>query len=245
MTNINQKLQNLDLIYNIVFKDVNPTELEDTKISLFVCSKNNQAIKKLDLDKLTPEQRIAKLNKYAEKNRLVAVIEKGDYLCALMCSDNAKQFANQEKPLTIEGRKVEVKGLSDQEYCDLTKISLAIRNVIETDKKQNDVKPQVAFSKHRGDLADTKLQEIRAIEFIGKIENIPGKIKQRLLDQWSENIKAIAEQKKAKNKQEDAQQTIEKAKNIKEMEIKKQNGKLEIVKEAIKSDNQKRETSQT
>src|SRR5436309_488931 len=82
---------------------------QEVKVSLFIASKKDPRLKKLDLDpSLSPAQRAEKLRKWAQDHRFVAVIEMGDKVFAHAHAKYAEQLKNQQD-LAIDGKKVSVK----------------------------------------------------------------------------------------------------------------------------------------
>jgi len=201
----------------------------DASVSFYVLSKKSPKIKQLNLEKLT----LDKLHKYEEQHRLVVVVATHGTFVAFMDANKAAQVGTD---LTIDGKSVTVKQLSDEEYEQLKKISELINEAkekAETDKKI--AKPIVVESRPAAPrrriqpgLASVQY-ESTFTQFIFKIAHISERIKSRILEAWNENLQQIK-----KIKQEEARQDLDKHFDIKRSEVKKQDLKHEVTAEQVK-----------
>lgn len=117
-------------------------------ISLFMVSTKDSSLKKLNLDKLSLEERREQLKAWGRENRFVLVIEKGDQLFAHVHNQYVQDLQRCEA-LSLGGRKVTVKALSDEEAAELSAIGEACEDLIaeeEEEKKEEKVERQNIYN---------------------------------------------------------------------------------------------------
>lgn len=108
----------------------------DVKVSLFVVSPKNQRLKMLNLKDLSPEEREKKLSKWSKEDRFVAVIEIGDRVFAHMHKKHALILQDQ-KDLSLNGKKIELRSLTDKESLHLNAVGLAFeKHLLGKDEEQ-------------------------------------------------------------------------------------------------------------
>lgn len=131
-------------------KFILPLEGQDDvgTISLFMVSTKDSSLKKLNLDRLSLEERREHLKAWGRENRFVLVIEKGDNLFAHVHNKYAQDLKECEA-LSFGGRKVTVKALSDEEAAQLSAIGEACEDQIaekEEEKSEEKVERQNIYS---------------------------------------------------------------------------------------------------
>ena len=183
------------------------------KVSLFVYSKG---LKKIDLDHLSPVDRRAKLQNLAKDSRFVAVVEKGDTLFAFASTKLAEQLQGQQD-LSIDGKRVSVKGLSDSEYDRLSEVGRAIESYIELNP-HHEVQEEHREGKSRNSEAhlltsyQTKFHLKNLTTFDKVILNLiksDHKIIMSMLNKWNEASKEEAKKTKEDNlKKREASQDL-------------------------------------
>jgi hypothetical protein len=160
---------------------------KEIKISLFIVSKKDPRLKKLDLNpNLSPEQRAEKLHKWAKDHRFVAVIEMGDQVFAHVHAKYVKQLENRED-LSIEGKKIAVKALTDEEASQLSTVGATFEEYLlkkpeekiekeKSEEKERDLDPYLYTS--RQFLAVTTLisDQMQMSRVIARMQNIPGEV---------------------------------------------------------------------
>lgn len=219
-----------------------PVELQDATVTLFVASKKSPRLKRLDLTHLTAEQRANKLHKWAKDNRFVAVIEKGDLVYALASPQFAESLRGQQD-LTIEGKAVTVKALTEEQASYLSSIGESFEEYVRLnpeegvseDPSQEKRKEQ---SRERGNsslreyfASKTLLSDLTKFhDLILKIGNIPDKVKLAVLKKLQELQIENDRRKKEETKKDD-----EKKQDIKFFELKKRITKEEQTKYEIQS----------
>lgn len=102
--------------------------------TLFVISAKDRGIKKLDLVGLTPKERADKLHKWGQQDRFVAVIEIGDQMFAHAHAKHAERLQGIEE-LSIDGKKVTVKALTDEEAEQLSAVGEAFEEFVLEEEK--------------------------------------------------------------------------------------------------------------
>jgi hypothetical protein len=208
---------------------------QEIKVSLFIASKKNPRLKKLNLEKaISPEDRAAKLHKWAQDNRFVAVIEMGDKVFAHAHANVAERLGKQD--LAIDGKKVSVKALSEEESKQLSIVGEAFEEFVlqvpeEKEEKENKEEAHAQYtgsiSSIRQYLAESRLvsDQMHMHYLIARMQNIPGEV---ILDCLRRFNEALREEKKRKEEND-------KYFAIKEREIEKAIRRGEITKEEIKS----------
>lgn len=195
----------------------------DFQISLFVVSKKTPRLKKLDLDThLTSKQRAEKLHKYGQENRFVAVIEMGDQVFAHANAKYAEQLQNKDD-LTINGKNVSVKALSDEDYDQLSMIAAAFEESIHQETENSEIDAETPairqfFSKHR--LVSDQMFTDHMI-----VRNFSDQVVLKFLRQVNESLLEAARQRRADNRIADIQND----------ELKKEITKIEVQRQEIKS----------
>jgi hypothetical protein len=216
---------------------------KDLKISLFVVSKKSPTLKKLNLEGLTVEKRLEKLQKLARDNRFVAVVEKGDMIYAHVNPQIAERL-NEQQDLSINGKKVSIKVLSEAEYDRLAVVGETFEEYIRLNPEEalQDERNPDKHSKEKG-YAYVKeyfagrnlLSDVIQMDYmILRMRNIPEKIKMAFLEKMNEMQREINRRKK-----EDAIKEEEKFFDHKRSELKKRIIIEEIVKDEVKTQNAK------
>jgi hypothetical protein len=207
------------------------------KVSLFVYSNKSSKLKRLDLAELSPEKRVEKLKNWGKDNRFVAVVERGDAVFAFTSARNAEQLAGQSD-LSIDGKKVSVKKLSDSEYERLSEVGQEIEKFLELNPKEK-------LQDHEDEKTQNKLSEAylqrqslnkksdkssySAIDtMIMKMANIPEKIKFSILSRMNEDYRI-----EEKRSREEALKKEQKQEEIKGRIIQKEVINKEIDKKSI------------
>ncbi len=218
---------------------------EAIKISLFIASNKSPGLKKLDLTNLTPEKRAEKLHRWAEGHRFVAVIEMSDKIYAHAQAGFAEKLKGRQD-LTVNGKKVEVNALTEEQYQRLSAVGEAFEEYLLL-TPQEEQKNEELVSESRDNLTflrqyfsrnwiPTEYKNIDA--FIARMENVPHKVIMNFLRRMSEMQREIEEQKKEQEEQRDIEKTEEKRQLIKRRIVKQEIVNNEIVQEEIaKSDN--------
>lgn len=109
---------------------------EIRKITLFLVSGKNPRLKKINLDHLSSEDRRAKLKSWGQEYRFVLVIEKGDMVFAHAHQKYA-ELLQKSDGLSLEGRKVTVKALSDEQAERVSAIGQTLGGQIDEGKGEN------------------------------------------------------------------------------------------------------------
>lgn len=203
----------------------------EMKISLFIVSKKDPRLKKLELGKLNREQRAEKLHKWAQDYRFVAVIEMGDTIFAHTHAKFAEQLGQKE--ISIEGKKVTVKSLSDEEANQLSIVGQTFEEYVLKESEEEKTEGKDSSKEHMSAFRSTIRQyfaENRLVSdqmwmkhVIARMENIPGQI-------ILECLRRIDEARREQEKQKAAD---EKYFDIKKQDIKKTILKEEVTKESI------------
>jgi hypothetical protein len=207
----------------------------DLKVSLFVVSSKNKRLKKLNLENLAPEERSKKLHQWGQEHRFVLVIEKGDMVFAHTHNKHAEQLQGIEG-LSLNGKNVAVKALTDEEAGRLSKVGEAFEeNVleeVEEEKEEGKVEEKRKAESHltrtpvrqyfaEKQLVSDEMYSHHLIESL--VRNNLGKIIIRTLQQFNE----------ARREEEKRRAADEKYFGIKRNEIKKEILKDEIKKEEV------------
>lgn len=219
-------------------KTLDSFDIQETdKVSLFVYSKKTANLKRLDLAKLSPEKRTEKLKDFAKDNRFVAVVERGDAVFAFTSTKYADQLAGQQD-LSIDGKKVSVKKLSETEYERLADVGQEIEKFLEVTpeeelQEQRDEKSEeklVGAYKQRQYLAKLydKVKYAAIDIMIMKMANIPERIKLSILTKMNEHIREEKERSKEASRKKDQKQAEIEQRVIYSGILKKQREKKEI-----------------
>ncbi len=196
---------------------------EESKVSLFVISTKKQRVKKLSLENLTPGERAAKLHKWAQQDRFVAVIEIGDTVFASVHFKHVDLVQRLEEDLTSNGKKVIVRALNQEEAAELSAIGEAFethaleesKEEKESDTTHNSSIPRQYFSRSRLIADQMHTHDV----FSHMIKHRIGTIILNCLQKYNEEKREMQKQKEADDKHFD----------IKRNEIKK-----DILREEIK-----------
>lgn len=236
---------NMQINKEMMIKIMGPiAESEDLKVSLFIVSKKDPRLKKLNLDPtLAPEKRAAKLRQWAEEQRFVAVIEMGDKVFAHANEKFAQQLEKQQD-LSIEGKKVAVKTLTDDESEKLSLLGENFEDYLLTEVDESEAKEE---GKHKevSAFVDSRYQlreylalnrlisdKIYMDHVIARMENVPGEVILNCLKRFEEARREDQRQKEADEKHH----------RIKDQEIQKSILKEEIKQGEIKNTQKKHET---
>lgn len=211
------------------------------KVSLFVVSSKNQRLKKVDLENLTSEERAAKLHKWGQQDRFVAVIEMGGMVFANVHEKHAEQLKLVED-LSLNGKKITVKALTDEEAARLSAMGETFEeDALEEQEEKEETSsefitsslPRQYFSSKQ--LISDQMQSNHLIERM--IKNRLGAIIIDCMQKYNEAQREMRKQKEADDKYFDIIRTEIKKGILKEEtkrnEIKDQEQKQEIIKKAI------------
>ncbi len=198
------------------------SEGEAIKVSLYIVSTKWPRLKKLDLSNLNPEERAAKLKKWAEGNRFVAVVEMGDRVFAYANAEFAEKLQKQHD-LSLDGKRVAVTDLSEDAYKYLSTIGEAFEDYLlntpqeeqftaivtkekQTEEKDQNLPPIRQYLAGKRLLSD-QLYMIDAL--IAKMENIPHKVILSCLQRMNEIQREIAE----RQREDEEEREMEKKRN--------------------------------
>lgn len=201
---------------------------QSIQVSLFVVSKNNPRLKKLDLSGLRSEQRLQKLRQLAEENRLVAVIQIGNEVFAHAHKNMSKQLESQ-KDLTINGKAVSVKTLNEEEYQQLAQMALeesSAKDDQEVEKEKEHGDKSMSFSSYSSTRYAFGVKSGHPLRVDHVIARIKLSVDQILLNVIRRMEEVRQEQKEAEMEQKYFETRKE--------HIRKNQQKSEITKEAIK-----------
>lgn len=185
-------------------------------VSLFVVSSKSPRLKMLDLNSpLSAEKRAEKLRKWAEGHRLVAVIEAGDQVFAHANERFAAQLA-QQHDLSINGKKVTVKALSDEQYEQLALVDAAFEEYVKQHPidEAKDLVEKSPDSQHeiRQYLATHRLvsDQTFVAYLVAKMQNLSDEIILNCLRKMAESNREVARRRKeAEKKREILKEAIE------------------------------------
>lgn len=172
-------------------------EERDVTLSIFVLSDTRAGLTRLALENLSKNDRKAKLKEYAKQNSLVAVIEKGDEAFAHV---NSAQFEKlQGKSLSIEGKTVALKAISDEGYDQLTAIVAAFgESVLQPEEeKSEDSKEVPVESEQRRFFAGQGLVRDPIFIHYASMQNMPSKIISNFIRRMNEARREDQERKRA------------------------------------------------
>lgn len=202
---------------------------EEPRVSLYIISRTlgKANLKKLDLAKLSPEEREKKFRKWAEEKRFAAVVEIGNRFIA---HTNAKFHGTlDQENLTLDGKKVDnitFQALNEDEYDQLSLIGQAFEHylleneqLVEKEEEEHD--HSISFHQAiREYLTKSSLMSDRMHMnyLIARFENVPRQVILNFLRRMNED--RIAEQR-------------QKEKDDKNYKIKQQEIQKEILKEEI------------
>lgn len=216
----------------------------DVKVSLFVVSDTDSRLTRLDLGKLTSKERAAKLREFAEQSRFVAVIEMGDMVFAHAHAKYAAQLQGMTD-LTLDGRKMTVKTLSDDESAQLSAIGEAFeKHVMNKDEEIS----QAAGNKDHDLASQTMPRQYHARTRLVSDQTNPtqfliqqmfqrdlGKIITECMRKYSEEQRELQKIHEAEDRRSDIQRTVIKRDilrdDVKTDEIKRQELKHTIIDE--------------
>ncbi|WP_068468262.1 hypothetical protein [Candidatus Protochlamydia phocaeensis] len=220
----------------------------DVKVSLFVISKKSPTLKLLNLEGLSPEKRLEKLRKVAQDNRFVAVVEKGDVLYAHVSPQFAERLSTAQD-LSINGKKVAVKALSESEYERLAVVGETFEDYIRLNPEEGlqEEKNRQEDSRDRRNSGRSYVRQYFAKEnllsdvlkmdlMILQMRNIPEKIKLAFLQKMNEMQREID-----RRKREEAAKNADKKYDILQTDLRKRIVKEEVIKEEVKHQNTKLE----
>ncbi len=202
----------------------------DIKVSLFIVSKKDPRLKKLDLSGLTPQQRVEKLQKWAQNHRFVAVIQMGDQVFAHANAQVAEKL--ESKGVSLDGKKVAIKALTDEESEKLAAVGKAFEEYAiaeakeeeKTEKQKDRERRSQAISREYAALINDPARFHEYIDrVIARMDNVPGQVILQCMKRFEE-----ARREEQKQAEADAKHY-----RIVEDEIKKGIKKEEIKKEEI------------
>lgn len=204
---------------------------QDVRVSLWVVSKKDSRLKQLNLGPhLTVEQRAAKLQKLAQENRFVAVIQIGEAIFAHAHSHFAKQLEAQGD-LSINGKRVSVQSLTDEQAEELAAVGEAFDEYALEEE-------ETTVEKEKEELSNELPYSLRSLA--ERIQVITGHAnpspemmaKMRISEIVLDSLKQFSEARREEQKLREAD---EKYYNIKAQQIKKAVFAEAIVQEAVKS----------
>lgn len=217
----------------IVEKIMGPIGHEEATVALFVVAKNSGRLKALTFDPgVSPEERARKLHKWAEQHRFVALIVAGQEAYA---HANAAYVQQLEGVQEVEGRKLTVRALSDEESDQLAAVGEAFEEyVLENQEEEKTHEESETSHRHlevRQFFATQSLvsDDMHMNFIIASLQNIPSKVILNCLKQFSEARREDEKQRKADERRQE----------IFEQELAKDISKRRIKKEAIESQDKK------
>lgn len=211
------------------------------EVSLFIVSKKKPGLKQLNLHNLSSEERVKKLQKWAQDNRFVAVIKMGDDIFAHVHAQTAEKLQKQDD-LTIDGsKKITVKALSDEEAAKLSaevfeefinESTEKVKEKKDEKEKEQDHNPALRYAIRQYLASKSLVSDQTYTDYaIAKMQNMPGKI---MLD----CMRRLEEARREEQKQKEAD---DKYFEVKHREIEKQRQKQTIIQEDTKVQGQRRE----
>jgi hypothetical protein len=216
----------------------------DVKVSLFLVSKKSPRLKKLNLENLSPEERAAKLNSVGQENRFVLVIQKGDVVFAHAHSKHAAGLQKSDD-LSLDGRKVLVKVLSDEDAEQVAAIGAAFDEHVldqleeKIEKKLKEEDDEVSQHTHK--------QPMSRQQYLAKKTLISDEVHSHfLVKQMTERnlgqliTECMKRYQEARAELKKQQEADDKYFNIKRSEIKKEIARAEIKAEEVKHQEQRR-----
>ncbi|CAF24367.1 hypothetical protein [Candidatus Protochlamydia amoebophila] len=223
----------IDFVVNMVNGNFYDTNVE-VAANLFVVSKKNNRLKKIDLTR-----DLEKIEKWAENNRFVAVVEKGDqtFICA---SSQIVESLKKQNELNIEGKQLSYCVLSDDDSERMSAIAMEALNLsensLENEKKDHKIPPhETTKSFVRDYLAkiSTKKDQTMTIDcLIYKMKNIPGK----------QILKFLRDMQETRNEQERRKKEDLIRQEVKSIDLKHAIFKKEILKNEVKKSEIKAQT---
>lgn len=205
----------------------------DVKVSLFVVSSKNQRLKKLNLDKLSLEERAAKLEKWGRENRFVAVIQIGDQMFAHAHAQYAKHWQDAGN-LTLDGKSVTVKSLSDEESEQLSAVGQAFDDHLLKEDEGEQHLEHVEGGSGIGDFTPSRRQYFAVKGLVSDQTHSSLLIELMVKRNMSQIITRCMEQySEAKREERKQQEADDKHFDIIRSEIKKDIQKSEIKQEEI------------
>ncbi|MCE2983256.1 MAG: glycoside hydrolase family 127 protein [Parachlamydia sp.] len=210
------------------------------EVNLFIASKKKPTLKKMDLTQLTLEQKLRKLNSWSKDQRFVAVVERGDVVFAFTSPHFAENLQSQHD-LTVNGKKVAVKALSDQETDRLNAIVETFEDFVRLNPEEeieDEKEEERARARRENDtravkdnLARANLLSAALMDYlILHMQNIPNKIKKAFLKKMEE----VRREQERVNKELDIKDE-QRQQEIKQNDLKKRVVQEDIIKVEIKS----------
>lgn len=226
----------MEFNHKIFNKITGPLSVEaKLSVSLFVVSNKDSRLKKLSLEGLSPEERITKLQKWAEQNRFVAVVALGDQIFAHVSGHHAEKL--KDKDLSIGGKKVTVKALTDEQTEELSAIGKAFEEYLleetgeEKEKENHDrrlSRPEIQqFFANKRLISDKMPMDY----LIAMMKNVPGQVILKCLQELNEARREAEEEKRADEKRADIKEQV-----IRKEIIKKEVGAQELKAKTLKQD---------
>lgn len=215
----------------------------DVKVSLFLVSKKSPRLKKLNLENLSSEEREAKLKSVGEQNRFVLIIQKGDMVFAHAHGKYAEQLEKVDE-LSLDGRKVIVKALSDEDAEQVAAIGTAFDEHVK--HLEEEIEEKIKEDKGEKGSQNAYHQSISRRQYLAKKTLISDEVHSHFLVQQMvekdlgqlivECMKRFQEARAELKKQQEADQVYF---DIKNSEIKK-----DIVRGEVKAEEVKRKEQQ-
>lgn len=204
------------------------------KVSLFLVSKKSPRLKKLNLENLSA----AKLKLYGQEHRFILVIEKGDIVFAHAHAKHAEQLEKAEG-LSLDGREVIIKALSDEDAEQVTAIGEAFEDHVlnHIEKKEGEIEEEVRQAPSQSAPRRQYLAKNRLIsDEVHTHFIIEQMVKRNLGRLISDCMKRFQEAREEWKKQQEADNKFD---NIKKSEIKKEIARAEIKTEEVKQQEQR------
>jgi hypothetical protein len=202
-------------------------------VSMFVVSKKNPGLKKLNLEGLNSDQRAAKLHRWGQEHRFVAVIEMGDKVFAHTHVKYAEQLGKND--LSIDGKKVSIKALTDEEA---DKLSLTFKSHLleESEESQKEETTPESIDGRSSPVRQFLATNLLISDNMHK-DHLIAKINLSTSQIILDCLRQIAE---ARREQEKQKAEEEKYFRIKEQEIQRAETRSVITKEDVASQETKR-----
>lgn len=235
-----RQMNSFNSLCNKFLADLPANRREEATVTLYAFTDKTSAIKQINLENLSLEA----LRKYEEQNSLVVVVATSNTFVAFMNNHRADQY-KQGDTLTISGKAVTVKGLSDAEYDELKQISEMINAAKELSmpngkRHETTGAPSIASYERIQQGLSTIQRENTFLQFVAKITDISHGIKRKLLEAWAENRKQIAEAGKEKDQKDQV-----KSLKIKHTELRKQRLKDDVENREIEAQEFKKQTKKS
>lgn len=208
---------------------------QEPVVSLFVVSKGDYRLRKLNLSNPYSELKPEELHQCVEEQRLLAVIAIGEKMCGYANTKFIDELSQQNRQLSFEGMAVEVSALSDEDYTSLSSVVNAIFDQCVTaaeEEKAEEKKEEETHDHANHGLAHTYLSraphEVHLKPLKDSVLLDVAKKEGEIISKIIEDSAKAREELKERQKEDDKQQRILAS------EIKREVLKKEIENEEIK-----------